>query len=257
MPIDDNKSINNFGWEPQWQLRFPKTVLDVNSENPPELIFDFKSQNSKLDKSLDTKNSNIFNEMFEQLKNRKQEVLTTYVCEPDALRVARPIYPELIQSPPREIEVQVKVPDIPNCKTTYTKNFNVTKELFNGSAQDLNRCLKGTKLAGMGQMFLDAQDKYGINAIFLMAIARGESGYGKRPQKNPFSIFGTGDRTSKSYAQCLDKLGNNLKQNYITKNKLETLDKINKRYAPDNSKWAEGIAKHMSIISKQIMSEYQ
>ena len=60
MPIDDNKSINNFGWEPQWQLRFPKTVLDVNSENPPGLIFDFKSQNSKLDKSLDTKNSNIF-----------------------------------------------------------------------------------------------------------------------------------------------------------------------------------------------------
>ncbi len=29
MPIDDNKSINNFGWEPQWQLRLPKTVLMI------------------------------------------------------------------------------------------------------------------------------------------------------------------------------------------------------------------------------------
>ncbi len=254
MPIDDGKFINSsLGNIPQSQPS--KFGADFSLDKTRELIFDFKNQNYKLEQSLNNNPSNIFNEMYKQLKNSKPELSTVFICEPDALRVEPPVIQEEFRQP-AEIKF-VKNPVIPNCQKTYAKNFNVTEELFNGSAKDLNRCLKGTKLAGMGQMFLDAQDKYGINAIFLMAIARGESGYGKRPQKNPYSIFGTGDRTSKSYAQCLDKLGNNLKQNYITKNKLETLDKINKRYAPDNSKWAEGIAKHMSIISKQIMSEYQ
>lgn len=151
---------------------------------------------------------------------------------------------------------KVNLPTKPNCQNLYTNKFNVTKELFNGNAEDLNRCLKGTKLEGQGQMFLDAQKKYGINAIFLMAIARLESGYGKKPQKNQYSIFGTGDRTSKSYSQCLDKLGNNLKQNYISKNNLETISAINKKYSPVNSKWSVEIAKNMTIISKQIMAKY-
>lgn len=152
---------------------------------------------------------------------------------------------------------KVNLPTTPNCQKLYTNKFNVTKELFNGNAEDLNRCLKGTKLEGQGQMFIDTQEKYGINAIFLMAIARLESGYGNKPQKNPYSIFGTGDRTSKSYAKCLDKLSNNLKQNYISKNNLETISAINKRYSPENPQWSIGIAKSMTIISKQIMAAYQ
>lgn len=250
MPIDDNKPVNNF-WNPQqWQPLQNKTEL--TQFKLPWPIFGTNNQNFNLQQLSNTQPT--FQELLKHFQNNKPEINQNFICEPDALRVASAVPFDIIE-PAHEIKID-NPPIIPNCHKNYNKNFNVTKDLFNGSAEDLNRCLKGTKLAGMGQMFLDTQEKYGINAIFLMAIARGESGYGKKPQKNPFSIFGTGDRTSKSYKECLDKLGRNLKQNYITKNKLDTIGKINKRYAPTNIKWANNIANHMSIISKQIMKEY-
>lgn len=252
MPTDDNNAINNYLPSPQWpQL---KNGGEISNGNTQGLIFDFNNKNFDWRQVLNKYTMPSMSGIFKNLK-ANEELKPEFICEPDALYTAPPVLSEPFVQP-HEFNI-INSLKILNCKEYYPKNFNVTKDLFNGSAEDLNKCLKGTKLEGMGQIFLDTQNKYGINAIFLIAISGVESNYGRKPQKNSFSIFGTGDRTSKSYAECLDKLGNNLKQNYIKRNKLVTIEKINKKYAPSNPKWAGEITKHMKSISKQIMSDYQ
>ena len=86
-----------------------------------------------------------------------------YICKTDAIRVVKPVIPFVIKSIKNNSNAEVK--KVPQLKTKYQTNFNVAKNLFDGTADDLNYCLKNTKLAGMGQIFIDAQNKYGIKCI--------------------------------------------------------------------------------------------
>lgn len=173
---------------------------------------------------------------------------------------------------PINLEGQAKIQETktPNIPTTYTKNFDVTENMYKGSVEDLNKCLEGTKLAGKGQMFLDAQEKYGINAIFLMSIVKEESAYGAAPAKerngkvHNYNIAGlkTGKRTpghvfqdNASYEACIESLCKNLHKHYIKRNKT-TIAQIQSIYAPGNEKWATKIKNTMGEISKEIMSRY-
>ena len=146
--------------------------------------------------------------------------------------------------------------------------YNVTKNLYNGSAEYLDKCLKGTKLEGKGQMFLDAQEKYGINAVFLMSIVKEESGYGAAPAKerngvvHKYNIAGlkTGKKVvghvyqdNESYEACIESLCKNLHKYYISRKKT-TIGSIQTVYAPGNTKWAEKVAKSMGEIAKHIMN---
>ncbi len=173
---------------------------------------------------------------------------------------------------PINLEGQAKIQETktPNIPTTYTKNFDVTENMYKGSVEDLNKCLEGTKLAGKGQMFLDAQEKYGINAIFLMSIVKEESAYGAAPAKerngkvHKYNIAGltTGKKTpghkyqdNASYEACIESLCKNLHKHYIKRNKT-TIAQIQSIYAPGNEKWATKIKNTMGEISKEIMSRY-
>jgi len=53
--------------------------------------------------------------------------------------------------------------------------YDITSE-SNATAEQINKALKGTKLAGLGQAYVDAELKYQINAIYLTAITIHESG---------------------------------------------------------------------------------
>lgn len=154
---------------------------------------------------------------------------------------------------------------IDSLSQNYNSNFNVTKNLFKGSAADLNQYLAGTKMAGQGAALLEAQEKYGVNALFLMAIIKTESGYGNAPARDkygvkPFNVAGLkkrggGYQNNASYEACIDSLGSSLKRLYLNSGKV-TVEKIRKTFCPGNRKWSGEVVGEMKNISSDILQQY-
>ena len=131
-----------------------------------------------------------------------------------------------------------------------TKDLDVSKTKFVGHPEFLNMFLSGV-LKGKGEKFIEAQEKHGINATFLVGIANLESGNGLSDfARNRNNIAGM--RTAKGYMhfdsvdECIDKMAENLKRNYV-EDGLTTISKIHKRYAED-PKWADVVVERMSPI---------
>ncbi len=63
--------------------------------------------------------------------------------------------------------------------------------------------------------FIQAQEMYHIDAVFLAAVAAEESGYGRYTfRKN--NIFGYGTKDFDSVPQCIDYVASKLRDNYLT-----------------------------------------
>lgn len=122
-------------------------------------------------------------------------------------------------------------------------NYNQkATDLYKGSAEDLNKHLSGV-LAGKGKKFIELQNKYGISAAFLAAIANNESSYGTSPaarnKNNVAGIMSASSKftklaTFKSVDDCLDAMAKNLKNNYVDEG-LVTISQIHEKYAPIGS----------------------
>jgi len=188
------------------------------------------------------------------------------VCQPDALRVDNTQIKLAAES--SKFEKPQKKITTPKIPTNYKSTFDVTKNMFNGTVEDLNNRLKGTKLEGKGQMFIDAQKKYGINALFLLSIVKCESGYGNAPAVEPngsvhkYNIAGlkSGKKSPRyinpsSYEDCIESLCKNLHKHYISKGKT-TIGSIAKIYAPGNIKWTPKTIDAMSDLAKAIVKDY-
>ncbi|MCM1338084.1 MAG: hypothetical protein NC191_00250 [Muribaculaceae bacterium] len=156
---------------------------------------------------------------------------------------------------------------IADLQVMWTKNAKVKDQLFHGTAEDLNTCLKGTKLEGLGQTFIDAQEKYGVNAILLMSIAKVESGLGNAPAKDKkgihkYNISGLKKRSggyqdNTSYEQCVDSCASSLRRLYFNaKPARATLEQIRKNYCPGNLKWSSDVAKEMNNFLQTISTKY-
>lgn len=60
-------------------------------------------------------------------------------------------------------------------------------------AEDIDRVTAGTGLAGLGKTFIQAEERNGVNAQFLVALAIYESGWGgSRIARDKNNIFGFG-----------------------------------------------------------------
>lgn len=127
-------------------------------------------------------------------------------------------------------------------------DMDVTKTLYKGSPEFLDMFLGDAKLKGQGKTFLKAQEKYGINAVFLIAIAQLESATGKSDLARNNNNFG-GMRSGKRWLKFktpeegIDKLAENLKRKYVDDG-LVTIDKIHARYAED-ARWANIVVSKM------------
>jgi beta-N-acetylglucosaminidase len=128
------------------------------------------------------------------------------------------------------------------------KDLDVSKTKFTGHPEFLNMFLKGV-LEGKGEQFIKAQETHGINASFLVGIAKLESANGLSDfARNRNNIAGM--RNSKGYMyfdsvdECIDKMAKNLKENYIDQG-LTTLSQINKKYA-ENQEWHKSVIDHMN-----------
>jgi len=119
------------------------------------------------------------------------------------------------------------------------------------SASDLNATVRGTPLAGLGEIWKYAEYKYGINALFLASLAILESGWGRSKlakDKNNIYGFMAYDRSpyssAKSFpskAHCILFVAHYLDREYLTPGGRfysgTTPEAIGKFYASDPD-WA-------------------
>ncbi len=119
-------------------------------------------------------------------------------------------------------------------------NYNQkATDLYKGTAEDLNKHLKGV-LEGKGTKLLELQEKYGVSAAMMAAIANSESTYGTSPaaveKNNVAGIMSASSNFTKlatfsSVDACLEALAKNLKKNYIDKGRV-TVSQIHEKYCP-------------------------
>lgn len=110
---------------------------------------------------------------------------------------------------------------------------------YNGTANDLNSKLGG-QLSGKGQVFLDAQAKYGVNAGILASICIHESDNGKsnlaRTKNNVGGVRYAGSTEFRRYDSvddCIMHMAKFLKSGYLDKG-LTSIAQVGAKYCPTN-----------------------
>lgn len=66
-------------------------------------------------------------------------------------------------------------------KNTRNLTLSVNSDLrvaSNVTSEEIDKMLEGTKLHGLGSAFVEAEQKYGVNALYMMGLACLESGFG-------------------------------------------------------------------------------
>ncbi len=111
----------------------------------------------------------------------------------------------------------------------------------------INKYFHNTPLKNTGKQFQDAQDKYGVNAYFLAAMASLESANGTsmiaKDKKNLFG-FGAYDdspyrsaKTFKSFEDSIDQVAKYLSEEYLHENgtyyRGNAIKNVNENYATD------------------------
>lgn len=91
-------------------------------------------------------------------------------------------------------------------------NVNPTITYYNAESLEKGLLYELKQYAGD---FIQAQETYHIDAVFLAAVASQESGYGRYTfRKN--NIFGYGTKDFDSVPQCIDYVARMLRDNYLT-----------------------------------------
>ncbi len=151
-------------------------------------------------------------------------------------------------------------------KTEMAKpNAKKSKVLSNSgnSAEVIDRKLNGTPMAGLGKVFKDAENRTGVNAYVLAAIAMHESAYGTseiaQGKNNLFGFQAYDDspyESAKSYANFsagIYDVADYLRREYLDQNgahfKGYDLASIGKSYASDAG-WARKVESHLNNLLK-------
>ena len=189
---------------------------------------------------------NGYNYIFPLFKDKNVVDARTYLLVNNPMKIFNPFEEFFKSLMPKTID-NTPVVAKPHAK------LDVTKSMYSGSPEFLNWFLGDGKLKGKGKEFIKVQEKYGINAVFLIAIADLESACGKSKLAQKNNNFGgmrgkNGWLKFNSVDEGIDKLASNLKRRYIDDG-LITIDKIAKRYAEDR-KWAETVVSKMNNMYK-------
>jgi len=128
------------------------------------------------------------------------------------------------------------------------KYLDVSKSKFSGNPKFLDTFLGNGVLKGKGAQFYKAQQKYGVDATFLIAIAKLESGTGtSNLAKKNYNFAGMRGRNGwlkfSSVDAGIDAMARNIKKNYFDDG-LTTVSAIHKRYA-SNKNWSKEVVSQM------------
>lgn len=160
----------------------------------------------------------------------------------------------------QRLEAQKALNDIKMPKPK--KSLDISKTRYKGSPKFLDMFLTGV-LKGKGKQFCKAQEKYGVNATFLVGIANLESGRGLSDVAKTHNNI-AGMKTSKGYLKyktvddCIDSLAANIKENYINEG-YTTIGKINKKYS-ECDEWGDRVVNCMNDMyhsSKSILFNFK
>ena len=153
-----------------------------------------------------------------------------------------------------------------------TKNrflFKNLTEATNYSADELNRVysmmnIRNSRLAGKGAVFKEAEKRYGVNALYLMAHSALESAWGRSQianDKNNFFGIAAYDTSPYDSAKKFDDVDKGIlgaakwiRENYIDRGRDHLGNKatgMNVRYASDPY-WGEKIASIMMNINSRL-----
>lgn len=163
-----------------------------------------------------------------------------------------------------EMQEQVTQVDTASSLQAYTANTVIAEEAFpnysisqiyaldlrkpSGATEaDLKRVSKAG-LVGLEDTFLQAEKKYGVNAIFLMSIASLESAHGTQMFR-PNNMFGYGGKSYPSKEACIMDVAQGLSSNYLRPGASlyggsPTLKGVNTRYAA-NPEWYAKVGNYM------------
>lgn len=133
------------------------------------------------------------------------------------------------------------------------------------SVYQLDAVLDGTSLQGLGSAFVNAENKYHMHAVYLLAHAIRESDFGRSQiARDKYNLFGFMAYDSNPYAsakkfesfeQCIDYVAGYIKRQYLTPGgswyEGPTLRGMNVHYATDKQ-WAVKIARWMDQIYKAL-----
>lgn len=89
----------------------------------------------------------------------------------------------VVQTTPDVISDAVSEKKSENETTKTTKNLTLSvnsdlRVASNVTPEEIDLMLEGTKLNGLGSAFVEAEQKYGVNALYMMGLACLESGFG-------------------------------------------------------------------------------
>ncbi len=243
--IDKNKSV-----EPKY---FNSKDNIVSEDDFNDIQKMSKSFNSVFEKHKGKEwNDDIKTEFDLMLKKEFEPDLSQTV---DALRVdnkSRKI--EVIDTPKNYIEIFQK--HVASLMPKVNKNTDITKK-YTGSADVLNEYLKDTPLKGLGQEFINIQEKYGVNALFLMSIIHTESNYGETPAKGTkYNLAGLkrakgGFQQPKSFEESIDNLASTLNRLYIKRGN-NTPEKVHHGGYAAAEDWSKKVVKEWDNINKFI-----
>lgn len=135
---------------------------------------------------------------------------------------------------------------------------------FSGlTAAEINLRLRGTDMEGLGEAFVEAERKHGVNALFLTSLAVHESAYGSSHiARDKQNLFGFGAFDGSPYASAyrfddfeagIDYVAGYLSENYLSEDGKYfsgyNLEDVGKKYATDPN-WANKIEKIMEAFIK-------
>lgn len=138
----------------------------------------------------------------------------------------------------------------------------------NATIRKLEGVLNGTGLQGLSEYYLKAEEDYGINSIFLVALTAEESGWGSshraRTQNNlsGFAVYSPSSEgeTFGSKGESILATAKLLSENYLTEygkyyNGLSA-SAVNLRYCPnDGGNWSSNITKIANELVSKINSQ--
>lgn len=117
------------------------------------------------------------------------------------------------------------------------------------SAKQLSLGLRG-ELSALADEFIAAEEKYGVNAVFLGAVAALESGWGKKCFR-PNNIFGWSGKDFGSKEECIDFVASKIAEHYLSETGKyyngKTVSGVNVCYN-GNPFWERKVAEIMAMI---------
>ena len=124
------------------------------------------------------------------------------------------------------------------------------------TAEEIEPHLEGG-LVGLSGTFIQAEQEYGVNAIFLVSLAALESAWGTI-NFLPNNMFGYGSFSYDSKEECILHVGKGLGENYLSPDGSlyygTGIDDVHVKYASSPT-WDDKLVTRMEIIYKEITAE--